>query len=404
MAATQPVVVSGGSTPPAQIRSNTRVLAVIDWLEVGGAQQHLLTLATSLAPHHCHFEVATSGDEPLAAAYEAVGIRVHRLARRSIKHKVSPVFTARLTGLAASGAYDLIHSHLHSASLAAAVAARVTRVPLVITHHSMNTWRSPWDTMLGRWADRQADAVIAVAHNVAASVERGGVQPRIIPNGVSLAIPPRPAAVVVQERAALGAPPDAYVVGFVGRFSPDKNPLLFVEIAALVARRCPTAHFLMIGDGPLRAATEARVRALGLQDRLSFAGFLPSAAEFLPLLDVLVLTSDSEASPLVILEAMAAARPVVATAVGDVAHQIVEGETGYIRAPRDAIGLAQSVVELADAEPRQRLGEAGKARVTRYFSVARTLAHTAEVYGEVLERRSVSRRQPEPQEVRVLAK
>src|SRR5262249_15057454 len=151
----------------------------------------------------CRFTVATSGDEPLLATFEEAGVPVWTLARRSIKHRVSPVFTARLTAIALCGGFDVIHSHLHSASLAAAGAARVSGLPLVITHHSMNTWRSRWDTLLGRWADRQANAVIAVANNVAASVERGGARARVIPNGVAVPSGRWSAVEVAAARAVL---------------------------------------------------------------------------------------------------------------------------------------------------------------------------------------------------------
>lgn len=142
----------------------------------------MLTGRLTKAGYRC--TVATSGSEPLAATFQAQGVEVFSLTRRTIKHRLSPTFITRLAWRACHGDFDLIHAHLHSASIAAAVAARVSGLPLVLTHHSMNTWRPPWHCALGRWADRQADVVIAVAGNVAASIEPSGVPARIIPNGV----------------------------------------------------------------------------------------------------------------------------------------------------------------------------------------------------------------------------
>ncbi len=161
-----------------------RVLAVIDWLEVGGAQHHLLWLASGLARAGYRFLVATSGNEALTAVYRRAGVPVLTLTQRSIKHRLSPAFLARLLRLVRRGQFDLIHGHLHSASVCAAMAARATGTPLVLTHHSMNTWRPAWQRVLGRWADRQADAVIAVATNIAAALQRSAVRARVIPNGV----------------------------------------------------------------------------------------------------------------------------------------------------------------------------------------------------------------------------
>lgn len=379
-----------------------RVLAVIDWLEVGGAQQHLLALACGLSGAGYRFTVATSGNEPLAAAFRRAGVPIRTLARRPIKHRVSPVFTARLATLARGGEFDLIHGHLHAASVAAAAAARVSGLPLVLTHHSMNTWRPTWQTLLGRWADRQADAVIAVATNVAAAAARDGVPVRLIPNSVDVPARVWSAAEVAHARAQLGLPPQAYVISFVGRFSSDKNPLLFVEAAAQVAARCPQAHFLLVGDGPLRPAAETRVQALGLAGRLTWTGFRSDAVHLHSVSDVLALTSDSEATPLVVLEAMAAARPVVATAVGDVAYQVTDGETGYVVPPRDADRMADALVRLADGALRRRLGEAARQHVIRHFTLERTLAETAAVYQEVLRRRGRARSRSRDQAADVL--
>lgn len=361
-----------------------RILAVIDSLEVGGAQHHLLLLAAGLTRAGYQFWVATSGDEPLAAAYQHDGVPVLSLARRSIKHRLSPTFVLQLLRLVHREPFDLIHGHLHAASVGAALVARATGTPLVLTHHSMNTWRPAWQHVLGRWADRQADAVIAVATNIAAALERDGIKARVIPNGV--VVPERvwSAEEIAAARHGFGIPREAFVLSFVGRFTPDKNPLLFIEAAARVAARCAQAHFFLVGDGPLRPPAEQRSRALGLERRTVFAGFQPNAAELHPIADVLVLTSVSEGAPLVVLEAMARARPVVATAVGDVPHQIVHGETGFLVTRRDPEALAEPSLRLADSALRQRFGAAARARVQRCFALECWLAQTRAVYRAVL--------------------
>jgi glycosyltransferase involved in cell wall biosynthesis len=348
-------------------------------------------LARGLASTNYRFVVATSGNEPLAIEYRRAAIPVRTLTQRSIKHRIDHRFISRLVRLASRGGFDLIHAHLHSASLAAAVAARLSGRPLVLTHHSMNTWR-PWHhRVLGRLADHQANVVIAVSRNIADTVARDGVRPRVIPNGVAVPATAWSPAEIAATRAELGVPPTAYVVNFVGRFNTDKNPLLFLDVAARVAARCPTAHFLLVGDGPLRDAVEARVRALGLEDRVTLAGFRTDAVDLHYAADVLALTSDSEGSPLVVLEAMARSRPVVATAVGDVPRQIVEGQTGFIVPTRDTARFAEAVVALANPELRAQLGRAARERVQERFSIEHCLAETAAVYREVLGQRAPAR-------------
>jgi glycosyltransferase involved in cell wall biosynthesis len=189
---------------------------------------------------------------------------------------------------------------------------------------------------------------------------------------------------IAAARYKLGIPLDAYTVGFIGRFSADKNPLLFVQMAAAVAAADPKIHFLLMGDGPLRSLAEQRGEALGLNAQLNFVGFQPDAKKLVQAADVLAVTSQSEGSPLVSLEAMAAARPVVATNVGDIALQVADGKTGFVVRPGDARMLADAVLALRDLDTRVRMGAAGLARVRCRFHIQHTLDRTFAVYREVL--------------------
>lgn len=365
---------------------STSILAVIDSLEVGGAQRHLLAVAAGAREAGYSLVVATSGDEPLADAFHALDIPVVSLRHRSIKHRLSPSFMLRLAVLARRKRAALIHAHLHSASVAAALVHRITGIPLVLTHHSMNTWQSTLHRSIGRWADEQADAVIAVADNIGASIQGNGVGARVIPNGVRAPSHVRTAREIRERRAAFGLGADDYVVSFVGRMTADKNPIRFVEVAGRTAARVPDVRFIMLGDGPLRPSVEESAVANGLDGRLVLAGFQPDAVDLHPIADVLALTSDSEGSPLAVLEAMAAGRPVVATRVGDVPRQVIHGETGFVVARDDLDGFVDALVALRDPEVRRRLGAAGRARVKQHFSQQRMIARTLETYGEVLAR------------------
>ncbi len=372
-----------------QTRSDpTRVLAVIDTLEVGGAQHHLLALARGLVSAGDEVLVATSANEPMASAFRAGGVPVWSLTRRSIKHQLSPTFARRLAHLAASGDFDLIHAHLYASSCAAYVAASLTRTPLVVTHHSMNTWQRGWQRRVGHWVDRRAEAVIAVSSNIAAT--HRGARVRIIPNGVELPEQRWTADEIAAARRKLGIPVDAYTVAFVGRFSSDKNPLLFIAMASEVLVWDPSVHFVLMGDGPLRPAAERLASSLGISDQVRFVGFQPEAKKLMQAADVLAVTSESEGAPLVTLEAMAAARPVVATDVGDIACQVADGETGLVVRPGDARSLAEAVLALRDVGLRERMGAAGLARVRHQFTMQRTLRETFAVYREVLGEREGS--------------
>jgi glycosyltransferase involved in cell wall biosynthesis len=364
------------------VTERVRVLAAIDSLEVGGAQQHLCSLALGLAARGYEVTVATSGPIPPGSPFSRCNLPIISLLDRAIAHQVSPTFTAGLERLITTGRFDLVHAHLHGAAVSSALASRRGALPLVITQHSMGTWQSGDDRAWSAWAARRARRVIAVSRNVAAQLARAGTASTLIPNGVQLP-PVHGPETRARMRARLRIPRQAYVAGFAGRLVADKDPLLFLDAAALVARRLPSAHFLIAGDGPLRAAVQERIRRLRLEGRCTVAGVVAPSDHLMAAIDVLALTSRSEAAPLAVLEAMAAGKPVVATAVGDAPYQVRHGKNGLVL-PRERDHLADALIRLADPRTRLTLGAAGRERVARAFPLERMVERTAEVYAAAL--------------------
>jgi glycosyltransferase involved in cell wall biosynthesis len=145
----------------------------------------------------------------------------------------------------------------------------------------------------------------------------------------------------------------------------------------------PAVRVVLAGDGPIRREVERRVRQEGVAERFAFLGYRDDAADWLNLCDVLVLPSTgSEDMPLVVLDAMALGKPVVASRFGGIAEEVVDGSTGLLVPPGDAGALAAALDELRDAARRRRLGEAGRRRFEELFSADRM----AERYGALYER------------------
>ncbi len=194
---------------------------------------------------------------------------------------------------------------------------------------------------------------------------------RVIPNGVDTQrfrpLPPDPVL-----RRALGVADAAPLVGIVAALRPEKNHALFLEAARLVRQEIPTAHFLIIGDGPERQHLEGLARHLGLSDAVRLLGTRHDVPSLLSLLDVFVLTSHMEANPVSILEALACEKPVVATAVGSVPETVLEGKTGCLAEPGDPRAVADRVVALL-RDPRRAasLGRAGRRHVVAHWSLDR---------------------------------
>jgi len=204
-----------------------------------------------------------------------------------------------------------------------------------------------------------------------------------IHNGIDTrAAPARDAAEV---RRSLEIPGGVPLVGMVARLAPQKGIGDFIHAARAVLREVPSARFLIGGEGPLRKEAESLLRELQIEGRLRLLGKVDSARELIAALDVLVVASTSEGSSLVAMEAMAAGKPVVATAVGGVPELVVNGETGVLVRPREPEALAGAILSLLQQPERaQHLGERGRRRAAQHFDVAHMLERTEAVYADLL--------------------
>jgi glycosyltransferase involved in cell wall biosynthesis len=183
------------------------------------------------------------------------------------------------------------------------------------------------------------------------------------------------------------------LAGVVAALRPEKGHRTFLRAAALVAREHPSAKFVLFGDGSERAALVALASELGIAERVIFAGDRDDIPECLAALDLLVLPSDFESLPNAILEAMAAARPVVATRVGGTPELVEDGQTGYLVPVGDPAAMARRIVELLrDPAKRRAMGEAGRARAGRDFSPATMKQKLEAMYDRLLrEKKPVAR-------------
>ena len=374
-----------------------RLLLVVDSLEVGGAERQVVDLAAALRRNGYGVTVACSVAGDLSGALERTGVPVRPLLGRLAKRRLSLAYAWRLRRLLRKERSDLVHAHIYASVVAAAIATLRTEVPLVITEHteaSWQDWRARW---VSRWVYRRVERIIAVSTPIRRRlIERDGVHPdltAVIPNAVvSASKPPADAPLPVELR---GRP----LVGVVARLQPEKGVANFLRAAARVAPQFPEAHFIVAGDGPLRQELAALAEDLGLRERVHFLGFRSDASALIKSLNVLVVPSVTEGSPLVTLEAMAAGVPVVASAVGGIPDQIRHDKEGLLIPPGDTDAFGDALIALLrDPDRARRLGEAGRRRATSRFSHATMVRQIEDVYRDVLARpaaRSVSPEEPE---------
>ena len=366
-----------------------KVLHVITDTGWGGAERHALALTTGLVQrgHDCQVAYLV-GDGYLDTAFEARGIRTTNLRARSW---LDPVALARLIRLARRERFDLLHAHLFPGEVFATLAAlRLGGVPLICTKHNDEAFLRKWHfRMLHRVISYRASRTIAISDHVRRFTMETGTahSPRVLT--IRYGYDP-PAVLPTREasRATRGVPAGAFLVGAAGRLAAQKGHRHLIEAIPALAPEIPNVQVVIMGEGPMRPALERRTRELGVDRHVRLPGFHPDVQSFLCGLDVFVMPSLWEGFGLVLLEAMAAGRPIVASKVSAIPEVIEDGETGLLVPPADASALGGAILRLwHDPSLREKLGNAGRERLRERFSLDQMVDETERVYAEVLANR-----------------
>jgi glycosyltransferase involved in cell wall biosynthesis len=378
-----------------------RVLRVITRLNIGGPAQHVILLTAALRRMGWETALITGRVDPDEGDMGDLAGRagVEPVVIDSMRNGAGPL--ADLRALLSLYRFfrrerpALVHLHLLKARLLGGLAARWAGVPVVVeTFHGtllVGYYSAPMTrllTWLERWLARRMDAVVAVspavARELAAARIASDARVHVIPLGLDLERF-RAGAARPTLRRTLGLGADAPLVGTVGRLVPIKGMDAFIDAAAQIKRSLPTAHFVIVGDGALRAGLERRARSAGLGGQVHFLGWRRDLEELYPDLDLIMLTSLNEGTPVSIIEAMATGRAVVATRVGGVLDVVEDGVTGVLTPPRDPGALAAAAVALlADPERRRRMGEAARSAVSSRYGVARLAEQVDALYRKLL--------------------
>lgn len=354
----------------------TRVVHLRSGQGLYGAERSLLALA---AATEAPFEpwvvslVRPGREDVLSPAAVAVGVRAERVEARG---RLSPSALGPLVRLARGG---LLHAHDYKALGLALVAGALARAPVVATFHgdTAHLARVVVYERLARWLARFTSGVAATSEPLAARIRAAAPRTavHVIPNGLRVG-----PAVAPEERLAarqaLGIPPEARVLAFVGRLSVEKAPEVLLRAA-----RGTGARVLVAGDGPLRPALEAEAAG----EDVRFLGFVTDVGPVLAAADVLALPSRTEGLPMAVLEAMAAGVPVVASAVGSLPEVLGDG-AGVLVPPGDVEALRDALGGLWAPGRRQALAETARARVaTRYGAEAMARTYRERLYQPALE-------------------
>lgn len=358
-----------------------RILQMIPTLGTGGAERLVASLAPQLKRWGHDVKVVAEYDGAgsfVAGQLEAQGVELGFLGkRRGLDVRMIP----RMARAIRAFRPDVVHSHSsHVLRYAIPAVLLSRRCPIVHTLHNLAERETDRPgAALQFVAFRAGVAPVAIGQAVAESMQRlYRLAPRrIIPNGIPVAEFRAAPGARGEMRGTLGLPAEAPVFIAVGRFSEQKNHAALLEAFASVRLGGLGAHLLLAGDGELRDALADRARALRLEGRVHFLGTRRDVPKLLQAADVFVLSSSWEGNPLSVMEAMAAGRAVVATAVGCV-PELVSVETGRLVTPNDAPGLEAAMFELAsDLAVAHAKGEAAAHVARERFEVS-TMARAYE--------------------------
>jgi glycosyltransferase involved in cell wall biosynthesis len=183
------------------------------------------------------------------------------------------------------------------------------------------------------------------------------------------------------KKKEFNLPPEAFVITMVGRLHTQKDHRTLISAFQLITSILQNAYLLIVGQGPLRKKLQQYSQALGIDRRTRFLGFRRDIPAILAITDVVVLSTHWEGLPLILLEAMASAKPVIATDISGNREVILDGKTGLLVPPRDPEILAQAITKLAkDPKKAKEMGEKGLLRVAECFSFEMMVKKTIELY------------------------
>ena len=370
-----------------------RVLILVKGLGLGGAERLLSESVPYLDRESIDYEIAylTPWKDDLVPAFEQASIPVHCL---DIGNELDPRAAIRLQRLLRDRRVDLVHSHSPYPSVLARLLAPLTGSPAIVhTEHSLPDSRRAVTQLANRLTYRLTDCVIAVSANVKAGIESGGwLKPHfieVVHGGVDdRLLSPVDEELVRVTRNELGVDPESFVVGNVAHLRSQKGHTVFLEAAKLIIEEEPDTTFVLVGrekEPGFLDELKAQAAALGIGDRVIFAGFRPNPFPILASLDLFMMTSLYEGFPIALVEAMAVGLAIVATDVGGVGEAIQSGVEGLLVPPRDPHALADAALRLLrDPAERMLLSGHARTRVAAEFTLESMVRRVESLYRDTL--------------------
>jgi glycosyltransferase involved in cell wall biosynthesis len=361
-------------------------------LDVGGLERIVVELArVSQRRGHRVSVICIERPGQLAPDIVANGARIFDLAKPPGRHAQ---YVQHARNLLVDLKPDVVHTHQIGAAWYLGPAAQSAQVPVLHTEHGNHLLqgRGIADAIQGRLrmalTARNIDTFCCVSKEIAAAVSRwhtvNRAKLRVVANGIATDRRPK-SATNENLRAKLGIPPTAPIVGTVGRLTEVKRQSLLIRAFARAHTSFPDSQLIIVGDGPERQKLEALTSDLGLNRSVHFVGYQQRPEDYLAVIDVFALTSQSEGFPVSLLEAWNAGLAVACSAVGGINEIVRHDENGLLFAAGDEAAAAIALERLiADRTLREQLGRAGQSAVTKQYSLDHMASEYERLYAELI--------------------
>ncbi len=365
----------------------TRVLHLRDTDRVCGPGKTILETAKAIDGREFQLSIASFVAPERPNDYLRVG-RDNGIPVFGLPGRVpgDPRAVADIVRLVREQQFDIIHSHEYKGDVLVGLAARFLRARTMSTVHGWinNSLKSSVYLKASVFALKRFDAVVAVSDATRQRIAAAGVPADrivVIHNAIVAANYDASMVPAGAFRAQIGVPPEATLIGSVGRLSPEKGQGDLIRAMARLTAPLPQLRLVFVGSGPDRTALGALAHELGIADRVTFVEHRVDVRPVYRDIDVLALTSYTEGFPNVVLEALCMNTPVVATAVGGVPELLTDGDTGLVVPAGDPSSVAAALFRVATEPGLARdLAERGRAAVLARFEFGERTRAEAEVY------------------------
>jgi len=363
------------------------LLYVIDGLEFGGGERVFLQLASNLRKRY-RVVVASKTNGPFASELNKLGIELLSV-NMSKQLTFKPI--RQLRNIIRQNDINLVHSQGARADFFARLASRGTNAPHIICTVAMpvegfevGPWRRRIYRLMDQLSERYVDRFVVVSDVLkkTLTVGRSIDAQRVVRiyNGIEL----DQYRLDLQDtglRNQWNIPPSVPLIGAIGRLVWQKGFEYLIEAIPRILSTVPEATFLIVGEGPLLDNLGGLARKLGVDNKVIFAGFRNDIQNVLATMDIIAVPSVLEGFPMVTLEAMAMAKPIIASKIQGISEQIVDGEEGILIPPKSPEAIAAEVSRLIDdRELSLKLAAAARRKVESHFSIEKMVRETEEVY------------------------